>query len=270
MRANREEIELLYENKIKNLTSHAQRNSGAANLAIEELRQTRARIDSLNQRINELEASNNALNSRIRFVDSSDSSQFCTLSKRISLIVVVNMLKGLGELARERESSSYRRFGRVGGWTGPYARRNGTTIARVSGSYGHQGRARSWNCGVQKTLGIRGGQVWAILWLFLCLFFFFFFRILFIERLCKGWTSHRCNHRVRQCLRAEALHLVIHQSVVESVSAHFSRKARNEAAATIPYRALLGVTSRSTRLTHRVATSSWPTREIRQAWLLIV
>ena len=115
MRANREEIELLYENKIKNLTSHAQRNSGAANLAIEELRQTRARIDSLNQRINELEASNNALNSRIRFVDSSDSSQFCTLSKRISLIVVVNMLKGLGELARERESSSYRRFGRVGG-----------------------------------------------------------------------------------------------------------------------------------------------------------
>ncbi|XP_012289138.1 lamin Dm0 isoform X2 [Orussus abietinus] len=66
MRANREEIELLYENKIKNLTSHAQRNSGAASLAVEELRQTRTRIDSLNQRINELEASNNALNSRIR------------------------------------------------------------------------------------------------------------------------------------------------------------------------------------------------------------
>ncbi|XP_015608256.1 lamin Dm0 isoform X1 [Cephus cinctus] len=66
MRANREEIELLYENKIKNLTSHAQRNSGAASLAVEELRQTRSRIDGLNQRISELEASNNALNARIR------------------------------------------------------------------------------------------------------------------------------------------------------------------------------------------------------------
>lgn len=66
MRANREEIELLYENKIKNLTSHAQRNSGAASIAVEELRQTRSRIDGLNQRINELEASNNALNARIR------------------------------------------------------------------------------------------------------------------------------------------------------------------------------------------------------------
>ncbi|XP_076753544.1 lamin Dm0 isoform X1 [Xylocopa sonorina] len=66
MRANREEIELLYENKIKNLTAHAQRNSGAASLAVEELRQTRTRIDSLNQKINELEASNNALNARIR------------------------------------------------------------------------------------------------------------------------------------------------------------------------------------------------------------
>ena len=66
MRANREEIELLYENKIKNLTSHAQRNSGAASVAVEELRQTRTRIDGLNQRISELESTNNALNARIR------------------------------------------------------------------------------------------------------------------------------------------------------------------------------------------------------------
>lgn len=66
MRANREEIELLYENKIKNLTAHAQRNSGAASLAVEELRQTRTRIDTLNQKINELEAANNALTARIR------------------------------------------------------------------------------------------------------------------------------------------------------------------------------------------------------------
>ncbi|XP_043686576.1 lamin Dm0-like isoform X2 [Vespula pensylvanica] len=70
MRVNREEIELLYENKIKNLTSHAQRNSDAASTAIEELRQTRSGIDTLKQRINELEASTNALNSRIRDLES--------------------------------------------------------------------------------------------------------------------------------------------------------------------------------------------------------
>lgn len=66
MRVNREEIELLYENKIKNLTSHAQRNSGAATMAVEELRQTRSRIEGLNSRISELEATVNALNSRLR------------------------------------------------------------------------------------------------------------------------------------------------------------------------------------------------------------
>lgn len=66
MRVNREEIELLYETKIKNLTAHAQRNSGAASLAVEELRQTRSRIDALNQKTHELEATNNALNARIR------------------------------------------------------------------------------------------------------------------------------------------------------------------------------------------------------------
>ncbi|XP_046746706.1 lamin Dm0-like isoform X1 [Diprion similis] len=75
MRANREEIEMLYENKIKNLTSHAQRNSGAASLAVEELRQTRSRIDGLNQRINELEATNNALNSRIRDLENLRESE---------------------------------------------------------------------------------------------------------------------------------------------------------------------------------------------------
>ncbi|XP_043474238.1 lamin-C-like isoform X1 [Leptopilina heterotoma] len=66
MRANREEIEMLYESKIKNLTSHAQRNSGAATLAVEELRLTRTRIDGLNQKISELETLNNALNAKIR------------------------------------------------------------------------------------------------------------------------------------------------------------------------------------------------------------
>ncbi|KMQ90784.1 lamin dm0-like isoform x1 protein, partial [Lasius niger] len=66
MRVNREEIELLYENKIKNLTSQAQRNSGAANIVVEELRQTRSRIEGLNSRLSDLEAVNNALNARIR------------------------------------------------------------------------------------------------------------------------------------------------------------------------------------------------------------
>lgn len=66
MRANREEIEALYENKIKNLTSHAARNSGAATLAVEELRQIRLRTDVLNARISELETLNNNLNAKIR------------------------------------------------------------------------------------------------------------------------------------------------------------------------------------------------------------
>ncbi|XP_014219603.1 lamin-C isoform X2 [Copidosoma floridanum] len=66
MRVNREEIELMYEKEIKNLKSHAQRNSGAATLAVEELRQARSRNESCNARINELEKANNALSARIR------------------------------------------------------------------------------------------------------------------------------------------------------------------------------------------------------------
>ncbi|XP_032678918.1 lamin Dm0-like isoform X1 [Odontomachus brunneus] len=66
MRANRDEIELLYENKIKNLASQAQRNSGAATMAVEELNRTQSKIETLNTRINELEATINALNARNR------------------------------------------------------------------------------------------------------------------------------------------------------------------------------------------------------------
>ncbi|XP_033331319.2 lamin Dm0 isoform X1 [Megalopta genalis] len=69
MKVNREEIELLYENKFKNLSAHALRNSGAASLAVEELRQTRTKIEGLNQKINELEATNTALNARIRDIE---------------------------------------------------------------------------------------------------------------------------------------------------------------------------------------------------------
>lgn len=66
MRANRDEIELLYENKIKNLTSQAQRHSGTATMVTEELRQIRSKTENLTSRINELEAINNTLNTRIR------------------------------------------------------------------------------------------------------------------------------------------------------------------------------------------------------------
>lgn len=47
MANNRHEIELLYENKIKALQNATNRQSGAASAAVEELRQTRTRIDTL-------------------------------------------------------------------------------------------------------------------------------------------------------------------------------------------------------------------------------
>ncbi|KAF5291757.1 hypothetical protein FQA39_LY14245 [Lamprigera yunnana] len=66
MANNRQEIEMLYENKIKNLQSAANRNTGAAAAAIDELRQTRTRIDTLSGRISDLESQNNMLTSRAR------------------------------------------------------------------------------------------------------------------------------------------------------------------------------------------------------------
>lgn len=66
MRINRDDIELLYEQKIKNLQLAANRNSGVVANAMEEVRESRARIESLNGRITELEASNGKLVSRIR------------------------------------------------------------------------------------------------------------------------------------------------------------------------------------------------------------
>ncbi|XP_026463158.1 lamin-C-like isoform X1 [Ctenocephalides felis] len=64
--SNRAEIEAIYEQKIKNLQGMATRNSGAATAAIEELRLARTKIDGLSSRINELEASYNAANQRIK------------------------------------------------------------------------------------------------------------------------------------------------------------------------------------------------------------
>ncbi|XP_037958239.1 lamin Dm0 [Teleopsis dalmanni] len=66
MRGNRDEIEALYDTKMKNLQASANRNASTAANAIEEIRTVRTRIDGLNARINDLESTNTALNSRIR------------------------------------------------------------------------------------------------------------------------------------------------------------------------------------------------------------
>lgn len=66
MANNRQEIELLYESKIKNLQTAANRHSGAASAALDEIRLTRSKIDSLTNRITELENQNNSLSNRAR------------------------------------------------------------------------------------------------------------------------------------------------------------------------------------------------------------
>lgn len=66
MANNRQEIELLYESKIKNLQTAASRAGGATSAALEEVRLTRSRIDSLTNRITELENQNAALSNRAR------------------------------------------------------------------------------------------------------------------------------------------------------------------------------------------------------------
>jgi lamin B len=51
--------------QIKNLTNQAQRNSGAASIAVDELRQARSRLDAYNSKIGELESANAALLVRV-------------------------------------------------------------------------------------------------------------------------------------------------------------------------------------------------------------
>lgn len=75
MGSNRAEIELLYEQKIKNLQQAASRNGSSAATAIDELRQTRTRIDSLTSRISDLESSNNALSARNRDLEKQIESE---------------------------------------------------------------------------------------------------------------------------------------------------------------------------------------------------
>lgn len=66
MRANREEIELLYDNEIKNLQAAANRAANSSAHATEEVRVMRTKIDGLNARIEDLENTNAGLNARIR------------------------------------------------------------------------------------------------------------------------------------------------------------------------------------------------------------
>ena len=47
--------------QIKNLANQAQRNSGAASIAVDELRQARSRLDAYSSKIGELESANAAL-----------------------------------------------------------------------------------------------------------------------------------------------------------------------------------------------------------------
>ncbi|BFF94482.1 lamin Dm0 [Drosophila madeirensis] len=66
MRINRYDIETLYEDKIRRLNETALRTNSSTHKSIEEQRSTRVRIDSLNAKINDLEQTNAALNSRVR------------------------------------------------------------------------------------------------------------------------------------------------------------------------------------------------------------
>lgn len=70
MRANRDEIDLLYDAKIKNLQNALNANSNQATVAYEELRLTKTTMDGLKARINELEGQNTSLHGRIRDLES--------------------------------------------------------------------------------------------------------------------------------------------------------------------------------------------------------
>lgn len=70
MRSNREDIDVLYDAKVKNIQNEATRSSKAASATLEELRITRSQISSLNDKIADLESQNSTLLSRIRDLES--------------------------------------------------------------------------------------------------------------------------------------------------------------------------------------------------------
>ncbi|KAF2904566.1 hypothetical protein ILUMI_01613 [Ignelater luminosus] len=95
MANNRHEIELLYESKIKNLQNAANRNTGAAAAAIDELRQTRTRIDTLTGRVADLENQNAILSSRARDLEKQLENERLRHAEDLALLE--------NELARLRE-----------------------------------------------------------------------------------------------------------------------------------------------------------------------
>ncbi|KAL1114859.1 hypothetical protein AAG570_007683, partial [Ranatra chinensis] len=66
LKNNKDEIKLLYEEKIRSLASQLARNSNAASMAIDEMRQMQLRSSDMTNRVAELEAENNAKNQRLR------------------------------------------------------------------------------------------------------------------------------------------------------------------------------------------------------------
>lgn len=66
IRSNRDEVDNLFDAKVKNIQNEATRNSRAAAAAFDELRITRSQLNGVQGKINDLEAENSTLKSRIR------------------------------------------------------------------------------------------------------------------------------------------------------------------------------------------------------------
>lgn len=95
MANNRHEIELLYENKIKNLQTAANRNSGAASHALDELRIMRTKNESLTGKISELEGQNSLLRDRLRDLEKNLENERLRHAEDLALLE--------NELARMRD-----------------------------------------------------------------------------------------------------------------------------------------------------------------------
>ncbi|KAF4521076.1 hypothetical protein B566_EDAN012375 [Ephemera danica] len=65
MRANRDDIEVLYENKMREMKNQMTKNSGAADQAIQEMRQYKLQLDSVAGKIASLEAAKSSLTCRV-------------------------------------------------------------------------------------------------------------------------------------------------------------------------------------------------------------
>lgn len=99
MANNRHEIELLYENKIKNLQLAANRNTGAASAALDEIRIIRTKNEALNSRIAELEGQNSILLNRIRELEKNLDSERLRHAEDLALLE--------NELARLRDEMAH-------------------------------------------------------------------------------------------------------------------------------------------------------------------